>query len=72
MSDGHEEERGMGMPVIYTIVGVSAVILLILAVVFLAIVREIQAPKTEPMRWRHRPLRPRKTCSRRKGKKMGI
>ena len=34
MSDGHEEERGMGMPVIYTIVGVSAVILLILAVVF--------------------------------------
>lgn len=34
LSDGHEEERGMGMPVIYTIVGVSAVILLILAVVF--------------------------------------
>ena len=31
---GEEEERGMGMPVIYTIVAVSAFVLIILAVVF--------------------------------------
>ena len=33
---GDEEERGMGMPVIYTIVAVSAFLLIILAVVFVS------------------------------------